>query len=338
MNGPIGYYVHHQGDGHRQRALAIAKAAPGCFTLLGTGLAGRTDDVPCLELADDYGGSVHSNHWIGIGESLHYAPHFHDGIRARVATLSAWIAREKPSLMVVDVSVEVAMLARLTSTPMVYFRLSGRRRDSPHLDTFRAAVAIIAPFHRELDDPNVEAWVRDKTTYLPGLSRAVTCQGEAGDTILVVGGRGGRPFEGADLAAAATATPDKRWRVIGPVTAPEHLPPNLTIAGWVETAAEEIASAGIVIGHAGDGLVSAVIAAGRPFICLPQPRPFDEQMVKARRLEALGIAIVLETWPPPAAWPGLLRRARNLDLRVSKTLHNPDGAARAANLLQSLAS
>jgi predicted glycosyltransferase len=122
------------------------------------------------------------------------------------------------------------------------------------------------------------------------------------------------------------------------VTAPEHLPPNLTIAGWVETAAEEIASAGIVIGQAGDGLVSAVIAAGRPFICLPQPRPFDEQMVKARRLEALGIAIVLETWPPPAAWPGLLRRAQNLDLRASNTLHNPDGAACAANLLQSLAS
>ena len=338
MRGPIGYYVHHHGDGHRQRALAIAKAAPDCFTLLGTGLAGRTEHISCLDLADDYDGRAHSDRWIGVGESLHYAPHGHDGIRNRVAMMSDWIAREKPSLIVVDVSVEVAMLARLTSTPMVYVRLSGSRRDFPHLDAFRAAIAIIAPFHRELDDPEVAAWVRDKTSYLPGLSRVRTSKGSAGNTILVVGGRGGSPFEGADLAAAATATPDKNWRAIGPVSAPENLPPNLTIAGRVERAAEEIAGAGVVIGHAGDGLISSVIATGRPFICLPQARPFDEQMVKARRLEALGIAVVLHTWPPPVAWPELLHRAQNLDVSASQRLHDPDGAARAANFLKSLAS
>jgi hypothetical protein len=338
MSGPIGYYVHHHGDGHRQRALAIADAAPGWFTLLGTGLAGRTEDIPCVDLAGDEDGHIDEDRRTGIGESLHYAPHGHDGIRQRIAALSDWIAREKPRLIVVDVSVEIAMLARLTSTPMVYVRLSGRRRDVPHLDAFRAAVALIAPFHRDLDDPDVAAWVRDKTRYLPGLSRARHCPGEAGDTILVVSGRGGSPFDGADLAAAAEATPERKWRVIGPVTAPKTLPPNLTIAGWVTTADEDIASAGIVIGQAGDGLVNAVIASRRPFICLPQPRPFDEQMAKAKRLEALGIAIVLETWPRPAAWTGLLRRAENLDVSPSQRLHDPDGPARAACFLKSLAS
>jgi len=338
MSGPIGYYVHHQGDGHRQRALAIAKAAPGYFTLLGTGLTGRTEDIPYLDLAGDDAGCSHPDGRIGIGTSLHYAPHDHDGIRQRVAAISEWIFREKPGLFVVDVSVEVAMLARLTSTPMVYVRLSGSRADPPHLDAFRAAVAIIAPFHRDLDDPDVADWVRDKTIYLPGLSRARRHPVSSGNTILVVGGRGGSPFEGDDIAAAAIATPEETWRAIGPVTALQHVPPNLSIAGWIETADEEIANSGVVIGHAGDGLVNAVIATGRPFICLPQPRPFDEQTLKAKRLEALSAAIILEAWPPAAAWPGLLRRARNLNLSALRRLHDPHGAARAAELLKSLAT
>jgi hypothetical protein len=338
MNGPIGYYVHHQGDGHRQRALAIAKAAPGCLTLLGTGLAGRTEEIPHLDLSDDYAGDSHPDGMTGVGTSLHYAPLRHDGIRQRVAAISDWIFREKPRLLVVDVSVEVAMLARLTSTPMVYVRLSGTRRDQPHLDAFRAAVAVIAPFHRDLDDPELTDWVRGKTVYLPGLSRARTSPVAPGNIILVVGGKGGSPFEGRDIAAAARATPEESWRAIGPVTPAEYLPSNLSIAGWVETADEDIADAGIVIGHAGDGLVNAVIAVGRPFICLPQNRPFDEQMVKARRLEALGVAIILETWPVAAEWPALIRRARTLNLGQLQNLHDPDGATHAAELLKSLAS
>ncbi len=338
ITGPIGYYVHHQGDGHRQRALAIAKVAPECFTLLGTGLTGRTEDIPCLNLADDVARRIDADSKTGIGESLHYAPCNNDSIRERVAAISDWVVRAKPSLIVVDVSVEVAMLTRLTSTPMVYVRLSGSRRDTPHLDAFRAAVAVIAPFHRDLDDPDVADWVRDKTTYIPGLSRACTCSMASGNSVLVVSGRGGCPIEGDDIAGAAIGTPEEKWRAIGPVTPAENVPPNLSISGWVEIADQDIANADVVIGHAGDGLVNAVIATGRPFICLPQRRPFDEQVLKAKRLEAMGAALVLDAWPPAAAWPGLLHRARNLNVTVLQGLHDPYGAARAAELLKSLAS
>src|SRR6201996_3466689 len=53
LKRPIGYYVHHQGDGHRQRALALAEMNPQRITLLGTGLKDRTKDVKSLELPDD---------------------------------------------------------------------------------------------------------------------------------------------------------------------------------------------------------------------------------------------------------------------------------------------
>jgi hypothetical protein len=55
-------------------------------------------------------------------------------------------------------------------------------------------------------------------------------------------------------------------------------------------------------------------------------------------LEALGVAIILEAWPVAVEWPALLHRARNLNLDLLQSLHDPNGAVRAAEFLKSLAS
>ena len=339
MRQTIGYYVHHHGDGHRQRAMAIASAAPrGMFTLIGTGLAGRTDDVACLDLPDDRllmsDGFDGRDEAVHRPDALHYAPYHHDGVRSRTAMLTGWIAQEQPSLIVVDVSVEIAMLARLAATPTVYVRLGGLRDDHAHLEAFRGAKALLAPFHQDLDDQQTAAWVRARTRFCPGLTMAGHgLPDENRETVLVVNGLGGVDGNGDDLAAAARATPALNWRVIGPVSPPGSPPDNLALLGWVENAQAEIAAAGTVIGAAGDGLVNAVIATQRPFICLPQSRPFGEQAAKARRLAALEAAIVVDEWPHASKWPALIAMARALNPDALRRLHDPDGARRAAEFL-----
>ncbi|PZN97814.1 MAG: glycosyltransferase [Hyphomicrobiales bacterium] len=339
MKQPIGYYVHHHGDGHRQRALAIAGAAPpGTFTLIGTGLAGRTEGLDCLDLPDDrlradaqFQGLDEARH---RPNALHYAPNHHAGVRKRVAMLTEWIEREQPALMVIDLSVEIAMLARLAATPTVYVRLGGLREDAAHLEAFRGAKALLAPFHPDLDDLETANWVRARTQFYPGLTRVGQVRGdERRDNILVVNGLGGSSATGEELADAARATPSSSWRVIGPGSPPAAMPNNLTLLGWVEDAAAEIAAAGIVVGAAGDGLVTAVIATSRPFICLPQQRPFDEQVSKARRLAALGAAIVVDDWPTASKWPALLASASALKPDSLTRLHDAKGARRAAEFL-----
>jgi predicted glycosyltransferase len=336
---PIGYYVHHHGDGHRQRALAIARHAGGRVTLLGTGLAGRTGDIAAIDLPDDrlpdaaFGagdGTIRPN-------ALHYAPIDHDGVRRRVAAIAAWIATDRPALMIVDVSVEVAMLARLASVPTVYVRLGGRRDDPPHHEAFRGAAALLAPFHPLLDDPRVPHAVREATLYAPGLVARPPAAAIDEDVVLGVVGKGGGASDGERWATAARATPDVRWRVIGPCTVPADRPDNLTLLGWIGDAGREIAAAGIVVGAAGDGLVGAVIAAAKRFVCIPEPRPFDEQIAKAARLAALGAAVVVEAWPPAARWPALLRTARALDTRRIAQLDDADGCERVAKRLLALA-
>lgn len=338
MSERIGYYVHHHGAGHRRRAAAIAAAYGDAMTLIGTGLDADTVDAPCLDLPDDC-----LAHGVFDGEDgtrrpqcLHYAPLHHRGVQERVARIAGWIAANRPGLMIVDVSVEVAMLARLASVPFVYVRLGGKRDDRPHRDAFAAAQAILAPFPELLDDPATSECLRAKTFYAPGIVGASRPQHVDPDRVLVVMGTGGDPADGAYWAAVATAHPAQRWRVIGPVLRPDHLPANLDLAGWVADGDAEIAAAGFVIGGAGDGVVNAVLAHRRPFVCLPEARPFAEQEMKAARLAALGAAIVPEGRPDPAQWPALLAAAERQPGHRPAALHARDGAQRAARWLERL--
>jgi hypothetical protein len=337
MSGLIGYYVHHQGDGHRHRAVAVAGHAPGRFVLLGTGLIDRCRDGRYIEMNDDRPGPCTESPAVTPTGALHYAPVGYEGIRRRVASMAAWIASARPALIMVDVSVEIAMLARLMSTRFAYMRLGGERTDAAHLEAFRAAQMLVAPFHEDLDAPGVPQWVRKKTRYVPGLTNARIDPAPSSDVVLVANGNGGGTMDGAAIAAAATLTPGLRWRVIGPCMRPASHPPNLVFLGWVSDAEREIAAAGVVIGSAGDGIASAVFATGRPYICLPQERPYEEQVSRARRMDELGAAIVLEHAPPAAEWPGLLQSALRLDPAAAARLHGPQGTRRLAELLQQLA-
>ncbi|MET0221777.1 MAG: glycosyltransferase [Tardiphaga sp.] len=342
MTRTIGYYVHHHGDGHRQRALALAASDPTRIVMLGTGLAGRTQDVRAVDLPDDR--MPQSASFDGVDgtssrpDALHYAPLDHDGVRERMGLIVQWIAEARPGLMVVDVSVEIAMLARLCATKVAFVRLSGRRDDPAHCEAYRAASVLIAPFARQLDDMTLPSWIRDKTIYCPGIvtPRSTTVT-PTPRSVLVVGGKGGAAQDGALIAAAAAATPDHHWRIIGPATPPDRCPDNLVFAGWTDDPQGEIAAAEIVVGAAGDGLVNAVIAAGAPFVCCPEPRPFDEQVQKARALQAAGAALVFDQWPSTDRWPAILADALHLDRRRLTALGDPDGAANAMAALVALA-
>lgn len=339
MNAPVGYYVHHQGEGHRHRAAAIADAYCGPMTLIGTGLADMSGSVSCLDLPDDRLSHREFDGADGTTRppALHYAPLHHEGLRERVAMIANWIAASRPQLMIVDVSVEVAMLVRLASVPIVYVRLNGRRDDRPHRDAFASAHALLAPFAEPLEAPDTPAWVKAKTFYAPGIVSFAKPRTVDHGRVLVVVGRGGAATNGDMWAEAAAAVPDRHWRIIGPATVPAQLPENLEMSGWVENADAEIASAGVVIGAAGDGLVSAVLAHARPFICFPEPRAFDEQVFKARRLAALDAAIVPHGWPAAERWQTLLEAAELQPSRRAPVLRARDGAVRAARWLEQLA-
>ncbi|NEU13062.1 glycosyltransferase [Methylobacterium sp. BTF04] len=340
---PIGYYVHHQGAGHWQRACLIAAHLDRPVTLIGTFGEIETGGAPgaVLDLPDDrLTGFDGRDGEAERPQALHYAPLGADAIRARMARLAAWIGASDPVLMIVDVSVEIALFARLMSVPTLTVRLAGNRTDTPHLEAFRGAKKVLAFFPPALEAAGTPDWVRSKTLYAGFVSAgSATGRSEPEDgSIVVIYGRGGEGGGLGDLAAAARMVPDRTWHVLGPVretdaTVLTRLPANLHCHGWVADPAPFLARAALVIGGGGDGVVAGVAASAKRFVCLSEARAFDEQVTKADALHAMGAAIHRRDWPAAAEWPGLVRAGLALDPAVIGALVQPDSARRAAGLI-----
>src|SRR5699024_11918045 len=91
--------------------------------------------------------------------SLHYSPVGNSDIQQRSHKILDTIYQRRIDLMIVDVSVEVAMLCRAASVPYLYVRLPGIRDDEPHLNAFARALALLAPYPRPLQSAMTLDWL-----------------------------------------------------------------------------------------------------------------------------------------------------------------------------------
>lgn len=327
--GPIvGYYVHHQGSGHAHRALAIRDAASLEITGLSTAPPPSGWTGAWVTLPDD-AGAIDADNPSAYGR-LHYAPEHQPGLRDRMAVISAWIAEARPAALIVDVSVEVALLARLHGVPVITMAMPGERDDPAHRLGYDIAEAILAPWPRAAGALWQAAGADlDKTTFLGAVSRftPVRRPGPPGNQVVVLNGTGGSGATPAEVRAAADATPEWDW---------VHL--DRAHGRWVEDPWPLLCSAAVVVTHAGQNAIAEIAAARRPAIVIPQDRPFTEQAVMGRALTGLrGVpALVRPAWPTPDQWPDLLSEAGQLDGAGWAVWNDGRGPERAAALLASL--
>ena len=318
--GPIvGYYVHHQGSGHAHRALAISRAAAFPITGLSSAPQPSGWSGEWVSLPDD-AGATGADNGSAYGR-LHYAPERHPGLRERMSRISAWIEETNPAALVVDVSVEVALLARLHGVPVVTMAMPGKRDDSAHRLGYDIAEAILAPWPRAAGPLWHPAGAdQDKTTFLGAVSRfaPVRRPGPPSNQVVVLNGTGGAGASPADVRAAAEATPEWEW---------VHL--DRAHGRWVEDPWPLLCSASVVVTHAGQNAIAEIAAARRPAIVIPQERPFAEQAVMGRALAGLrGVPAVLRPeWPTPEHWPDLLTQASRLDGSAWTIWNDGRGAA-----------
>jgi hypothetical protein len=72
------------------------------------------------------------------------------------------------------------------------------------------------------------------------------------------------------------------------------------------------------------------MAADRPFVCIPEPRPFGEQEATGARMGVLGAAVALPFWPNAASWPEVIDGAMSLPPEARRSLSDAHGAQKAA--------
>ena len=175
----IGYYAHHHGSGHCRQADKLAALLPNderaqltVFTSLDIAsyrfTAINEQQIVRLNAEDERPDDILAGragvYWQPA--SLHYSPVGNGDIQKRSHQILDTIFQRKIDLMIIDVSVEVAMLCRAASIPYLYVRLPGIRDDAPHIGAFAGALALLAPYPKALESAHTSKWVCDKTLYL----------------------------------------------------------------------------------------------------------------------------------------------------------------------------
>ncbi|MDV6264289.1 glycosyltransferase [Rhodococcoides yunnanense] len=324
----IGYYAHHHGVGHVTRADAIARSMSEPMTVLSSRTRppghAATEWLSLPFDVDESTDPVAQDS--SAGGVLHWAPHDVDGLTERMAIIAQWVAREKPSAVVVDVSVEVSMFLRLMGVRVIVMAIPGERTDPIHGLAYRAATHIVAPWSREVYDPSWLLPYADKTTFSGSISRFAARERTslAGDpTVVVLGAAGGTSLT-RDLVDSWSAVDARfEFRALG-------------VAGgdWIDDVWPVLCSAALVVTHAGQNAVADVAASGAPAIVVPQARPFDEQSATGRALADGSIAEVLDTWPSVARWHAVADRALDLGGARWSALRTDGAPTRAARAIE----
>lgn len=319
----IGYYVHHHGRGHITRAARVVQHLESPVT--GFSSLPRPAGWPgeWVELPDDDTASPDEQTAGGV---LHWAPLRHRGYSERMATLSRHMAGL--DLFVVDVSVEVSLLARLHGVPVVVVAMRGDRSDGPHRLAYDSATALLVPWSRDFPEQWWPEHWSAKSLFVGAISRfddrrPAIPERDARRRALVLLGGGGHDLPDHAVSRAAAHTPDWAW-TLRSVASPS---PDL----W-----EELLGSDVVVSHGGNNAVAEVAAARRPAIVVAQERPFREQHHTVAVLERAGICVGLDEWPQPEAWSGLFDRAQALGTSKWEIWNPRDGAQRAARHLEDL--
>lgn len=317
----IAYYIHHHGHGHLSRAIAIASALDHEITGLSSlprplGWPGDWVNLPLDTAEPSHDADAMGRlHWVPIGAA---------GLRERSALISQWIAAHNPSVCVVDVSIEVTLLARLHGVPVIVFALPGDRTDPAHRLAFDIATKILAAWPASATGlmTGIPFTSRDKVVPIGAIGKSpigsrTALRPAKRRYAVVLGGSGGDDFSATRVASARKQTPGWSWTHLG------------RSGTWIPDVSTELRRADVVITHAGEGAIADVSAANVPAVILPQDRPYREQHSTGEELrQERWPTVVLDNWPH-TGWHDLLEMAYSMDGTRWRDWNDGTGAARA---------
>ncbi len=239
---------------------------------------------------------------------LHYAPLGEERLAARASTIVDWVLSTRPALVVVDVSVEVALLLRMVGVPVVVVRQHGDRRDRPHRLAYGIADTLLAPYPAWAEDPTCEPTVCERTTYSGGFSRfdgRTRQTGRDHQEVVVMTGTGGTALDIDSVSRLADGS-SFRWTVLG-LEGPTNGPAQFL--GHVADPWPYLCRAGVVVSSAGHNGLCEIAAAGAPAIVVAEDRPFGEQRHKVQVLNGVSAVRVAPLLHAVGEWESVLRDA-----------------------------
>ncbi|MGJ9373505.1 glycosyltransferase family 2 protein [Nesterenkonia sp. CF4.4] len=346
----IGWYIHHQGRGHLHRATAVAQAAAARgMQITGISSLPEPSDWPGeagwvqLDRDDTAGEDDGGFREPTASGALHWAPLRHAGLRRRSAQLSAWIDHAAPQLLVADVSVEIALLARLHGIPVVTVALPGDRNDPAHRLGYGISSAVVGMWPAEASgifhgaaevhalgglsrfSPESRAGSAERVTQDHRDTAKRTEPEDRQSEVLVLSGGGGGAVTDAAIAQLRRVLPQARLRVLGGEGSWEADPWPLLIR------------ADLVLTAAGQNSIAEIAASRTPALVTALDRPHQEQDHMLDALER-GPWPVLRAPEPgdDAGWDRAVNQALALEGQDWASWSDGAAADRFAELLHSM--
>ncbi|MCE7065161.1 glycosyltransferase [Dyadobacter sp. CY326] len=310
----IFYFVHAHGNGHRATFNMLYPALSVFFEVIAittnseiTGYLHQKHGVQVLELPPKYpaGYEIPEHTFSKAFEVTPYAIEPAD----RAKALAEAIARYKPKAFYCDGVPELAIMVRGMGVPVVLVHLPGNVMNDPtQVFAHELADHIVAHFPASLEQSDYH--FASKTYYCGYISQYAGHASDASnrsdiDNVTIILG-----YDNYDESILKNITKDQntQFTIIGNKR-DYDLGKNCKLLGQVKDISKAIVGE-VVISAAGQNTIAELLSLGKRLILLPEPRPYDEQVVHANVLANQNIALLAQENFSAEQWQNLLQKAK----------------------------
>jgi len=333
-NVSVGYYVHHHGTGHMQRALRIIPYITYPVVLFSS--APQPDNLPdnCtfVALPDDKVDGFDQP----AESAFMYTP-FAEPILDRYALILDAVRRHNITCMYVDVSMEVALFAKLLGLKVGHNVMQGNRQDERHDLLYRSLDFYLSDSTPELDETSQRHGPAN-VKFVGGISRYKVqppCKVNVVEKVVISISPLSKQFDLTKLRGTAALYPEITWDVIGGDEV--RTENNIVFHGRVADPYDLYNAADIVVGAGGHNTIMEQASLGNHFFCFPEDRPYEEQTIAAAALRNNILAVVYPEWPEPDDWVEVFTRGARIKIADFQRLVNDQAAAEAGAYISSFA-
>ncbi|MCF2442599.1 hypothetical protein L0657_01425 [Dyadobacter sp. CY345] len=314
MKPAIFYFVHAHGNGHRATFNMLYPALSVFFEVIAvttnneiTRYLHKKHDVQVLELPPkypvDYEIPEHT-----FSKAFEVTPYAVEPA-GRAKALAEAIACYKPKAFYCDGVPELAIMVRGMGVPVVLVHLPGNVMNDPtQVFAHELADHIVAHFPSTLEQANYR--FASKTYYSGYLSQYAwevfnpNNLSDIDNVTIILG------YDNIDEAVLKNITQDQniQFTIIGNKRNYD-LNKNCKLLGPVKDIREAIVGE-VVISAAGQNTIAELLSLNKRLILLPEPRPYDEQVVHANVLGNQNIALLAQETFSAEQWQNVLQKAK----------------------------
>ena len=314
MKPTIFYFVHAHGNGHRATFKLLYPALSVFFKVIAittnnkiTAYLHKQHSVQVLELPPKYPTHCEiAEHT--FSKAFEVTPYAIEPAE-RAKAMAEAITHYKPKAFYCDGVPELAVMARGMGVPVVLVHLPGNIIGDPtQVFAHELADHIIAHFPSTLEQANYR--FASKTYYSGYMSQFSGHKFKESDhsniervTVLL-------GYDNYDIAILKNITKDENTQFTIINNKEDYdIGKNCIQLGRVKNIREAIVG-DVVISAAGQNTVAELLSLGKRLILLPEPRPYDEQVVHANALADLNIVLLAQKAFSTEQWKEVLQKAK----------------------------